>query len=119
MVSEAVKVAIITGSLSIIGIIITAIFQVITTNNKITMEFEKQAAELQRQSEVADLKLQAKLENFQAVTNANIDELSKRVEKHNSVIERAYKLEQQTAIHTEQLKVVNHRLDDLEHMGTH
>ena len=36
-----------------------------------------------------------------------IDQLEKKVEKHNSVVERTYLLE-------EKVKVANHRLDDLE-----
>lgn len=36
-----------------------------------------------------------------------IGELEKRVDKHNSVIERMFTLE-------EQMKVANHRIDDLE-----
>lgn len=37
-----------------------------------------------------------------------IEQLEKRVNKHNSVIERTYVLE-------EQMKVANHRIEDLEH----
>ena len=43
-----------------------------------------------------------------------IDELTKKVEKHNNVIERVYRLEQRDAVHEEQIKVANHRIDDLE-----
>lgn len=49
-----------------------------------------------------------------AIIEIKIDELSKRVEKHNNVIERTYKLEQESAVHTEQIKVANHRIEDLE-----
>ena len=43
-----------------------------------------------------------------------IEELTKRVEKHNNVIERTYKLEELTALQEEKIKVANHRIDDLE-----
>lgn len=43
-----------------------------------------------------------------------IEQLEKRVEKHNSVIERVYRLEEKDAIHDEQMRVANHRIDDLE-----
>lgn len=49
-----------------------------------------------------------------AIIDIKIDELSKRVEKHNNVIERTYKLEQSSAVLTEQIKVANHRIEDLE-----
>ena len=43
-----------------------------------------------------------------------LSELTKRVDKHNNVIERTYKLEELTAIQEEKIKVANHRIDDLE-----
>lgn len=43
-----------------------------------------------------------------------IEQLEKRVEKHNNLIERTYKLEEATALQAEQIKVANHRIDDLE-----
>lgn len=49
-----------------------------------------------------------------AIIETKIDTLSERVDKHNNLIERTYKLEQDTAVHTEQIKVANHRLSDLE-----
>lgn len=44
-----------------------------------------------------------------------IEQLEKKVEKHNSVIERVYKLEKDEAVMKEEIKVANHRIDDLEH----
>ena len=43
-----------------------------------------------------------------------IEELTKRVEKHNNVIERVYALEQHEAVMDEKISVANHRIDDLE-----
>lgn len=39
-----------------------------------------------------------------------IDQLEKKVEKHNSIVERTYILE-------EKVKVANHRIEDLERKG--
>lgn len=39
-----------------------------------------------------------------------IDQLEKKVEKHNSIVERTYLLE-------EKVKVANHRIEDLERKG--
>lgn len=50
-----------------------------------------------------------------ALTNYKIEELTKKVEKHNSVIDRVYKLEQGQAVTEETIKVANHRIEDLEH----
>lgn len=57
--------------------------------------------------------------HHQATTTRNLieyklSELTKRVDKHNNVIERVYALEQHEAVVDEQIKVVNHRIKDLE-----
>lgn len=49
-----------------------------------------------------------------ALLEFKLDELTKRVDKHNNVIERTYKLEESTALQDEKIKVANHRIDDLE-----
>lgn len=43
-----------------------------------------------------------------------IEQLERRVDKHNNVIERVYRLEEKDAIHDEQMRVANHRIADLE-----
>ena len=48
------------------------------------------------------------------LTNYRIEQLEKKVDKHNTVIERTYKLEETQAVIQEQIKVVNHRTGDLE-----
>lgn len=48
------------------------------------------------------------------LTGYRIEQLEKRVEAHNKVVERTYKLEQEQKVETEKIKVINHRLDDLE-----
>ena len=48
------------------------------------------------------------------LTNYRIEQLEKKVDKHNTVIERTFKLEEAQAVLTEQIKVANHRIDDLE-----
>ncbi|MCR4670576.1 MAG: hemolysin XhlA family protein [Saccharofermentans sp.] len=48
------------------------------------------------------------------LTNYKIDELKKEVEKHNGLIDRVYKLEGRADLTEEQIKVANHRIEDLE-----
>ena len=48
------------------------------------------------------------------LTNYRIEQLEKKVDKHNTVIERTFKLEEAQAVLTEQIKVANHRIEDLE-----
>ena len=68
---EAIVVSIITGILSLAGVIITNV----TSNRKIEHQ----------------------LEVSMAITNTRLEDLTKQVEKHNQVIERTYKLEQAVA----------------------
>ena len=48
------------------------------------------------------------------LTNYRIEQLEKKVEKHNRVVERVYILEKNEAVIEEEIKVANHRIDDLE-----
>lgn len=43
-----------------------------------------------------------------------IEQLEKKVEKHNNVLERVYILEKNEAVIKEEIKVANHRIEDLE-----
>lgn len=43
-----------------------------------------------------------------------LEQLEQKVNKHNSVIERTYKLENKESIVEEQIKIINHRIEDLE-----
>lgn len=43
-----------------------------------------------------------------------LEELTKRVDKHNNVVERVYHLEQHEAVIDEKIKVANRRIEDLE-----
>ena len=52
-----------------------------------------------------------------ALIDYKLTELSKRVDKHNNVIERTYKIEEHESVIDEKLKVINHRLHDLEKDG--
>lgn len=84
--TEAIAVALITGGLSLVGVIIT-----VSASNRKTTE-----------------KLTHKLEVNQAVTDTKIDELTREVRAHNNFAVRVPVME-------EQIKVINHRIGDLEH----
>ena len=73
--SEAIVVALITGGLSLIGVIVTC-----AVGNKKTTD-----------------KVTHKLEVHQAVTDTKIEELSRQMSKHNNIMERTFKLEGQMA----------------------
>lgn len=48
-----------------------------------------------------------------------LEELTKRVDKHNNVVERTYCLEKEMKVREEQIKVANHRISDLEERNGH
>ena len=59
-------------------------------------------------------KQQAQFDKAIALINYKIDELTAKVEKHNHLVERTYKLEEATKINEEKIRVANHRIEDLE-----
>lgn len=48
------------------------------------------------------------------LSNYRIEQLEKKVEKHNNLITRTYKLEQDFAVMDERVRVATHRIEDLE-----
>lgn len=49
-----------------------------------------------------------------ALIQYRLEQLEKKVDLHNSVIERTYKLEEQSSLLEEKIKVGNNRIADLE-----
>ena len=43
-----------------------------------------------------------------------LEQLEKKVDKHNNLIERTYKLEERSKAQDEIIKAANHRIDELE-----
>ena len=79
--SEAIVVAIITGGMSLVGVIVTSLVTARKSENAIRVS--------------------------QAVTDTKIQELTREVREHNNFAKRMPVVE-------EQIKVVNHRIADLE-----
>lgn len=65
-------------------------------------------------SNVQHRKLLAELEKHDEMNAYRISELEKKVDKHNNLVERTYKLEENERVIEEKIKVANHRIDDLE-----
>ncbi len=80
--SEAIIVALITGGLSLVGVVATNL--------------------------AAARKSEAAIRTCQAVTDTKLEELTREVREHNNFARRMPVVE-------EQIKVINHRLSDLEH----
>ncbi len=48
------------------------------------------------------------------LSNYRIEQLEKKVDKHNNLIERVYLIEQHEAVMENRIKTVDHRISDLE-----
>lgn len=48
------------------------------------------------------------------LTAYRLEQLEKKVDKHNTVVERTYKVEERLSVIDEEIKVTNHRISDLE-----
>lgn len=94
--TEAIIVALIAGACAVIGNIVVSR----SANKDIYNKLDKQ-------SEINDQKLDAKLEKYQAVTDQKISNLTDEVRKHNNFAEKIPVLE-------EKIKVANHRIDNIE-----
>ena len=66
------------------------------------------------QSNAQHQKQQAQFDKAIGLIEYKIDQLTIKVEKHNNLVERTYKLEEVATLHEEKIKVANHRIDDLE-----
>lgn len=59
----------------------------------------------------------AEMDKRDALQAQRIEQLEKKMDKHNQLIERTYALEKTTAVIQNDMKVANHRIDDLEKKG--
>lgn len=48
------------------------------------------------------------------LTSYRLEQLEKRVQAHNNLIERTYKLEERTELQEEKIKTASRRIEDLE-----
>lgn len=96
--SEAIIVALITGACAVVA-------QLIISHSSAKELYAK----LDKQSEVNDQKLDAKLERYQAVTDTKIEELTREVRKHNNFAERIPLLEAEDARQNERIKALENR----------
>ena len=90
---SSVLVAIITSSLGLVGTICTVFFGQKKTRDDTSMQLTKQNLTISSQLEQQQRDIMSQLEQHNAVQDERIRTLSDRVEAHNKVIERTYKLE--------------------------
>lgn len=83
---DAVVVALITGACAVISQLIIA-----KVNN------DKLFSELERRSELSDAKLEAKINQYAAVTDTKLTELTREVRTHNNFAQRMPVLEEKVS----------------------
>ena len=66
-------------------------------------------AKLDKQSELSDARLDAKLEKYQAVTDEKISELTREVRKHNNFAEKIPVMEAEERRLNERIKVLENK----------
>lgn len=89
--------------IGLIGTLITAIgsLTAVIVTNRANNE------KMLHQMELQQVNMRAELKQAQAVTDTKIDELTREVREHNNFAKRVPVIE-------EQIKVANHRIEDLE-----
>ncbi len=99
--TEAVIVALITGACAVIAQVILSH----ANNNKMLSELEKR-------SEISDVKIEGQIESMKNVWDLKVTALTEAVNRHNGFAERIPVLE-------EKIKVMNNRISDLEREVMH
>lgn len=119
--SEAGVIALVTAVLTFAASIYGAARVSHDNRDKTIQAVKDEIRGIKEESKAQDQEIHAEILLFKQETTGALDlirkditTLSDRVEKHNSVIERVFKLEQDSAVQTEQIKVANHRIEDLE-----
>ena len=85
--TESIIVAVITGVLSLVGVVIANL--------------------------TAHQKTMAAVEKAQALTDQRLDQLTREVKQHNGLIDRMYAVEKQADMNEEKIKAVNCRINEL------
>lgn len=94
---------------AVIAVIITGVFSVIVQLIISHNASKDLYAKLDKQSEISDAKLDAKLEKYQAVTDEKISELTREVRKHNNFAEKIPVMEAEEKRLNERIKVLENR----------
>lgn len=84
--SDAIIVALVTGACAVVSQLIIS-----------RASTKDLVAKIERQSEITDIQLDAKLEKHMAVVNTEISELTREVREHNNFAKRVPVLEEKVA----------------------
>lgn len=104
----------IVGLLSSLVTLLVCIINNRSLAKKSQVEADRRAIETANMHQKSMMELEAAVSQKIAVIDCKIDELNRRVEKHNEVVERTYKLESEMSLALEKISVANHRIEDLE-----
>lgn len=96
--NDAIIVALISGGITLIGIVASHLTTI---------------AQIEKKSELSDEKIQGQIN----VIDNKISTLSERVERHNQMIDRTYALENRMAVAEERISDAHHRINEVRHGG--
>ena len=77
-------------------------------------EYEKSLMEVKSATAKIMAEMSAEIQQRIALLDVKFDELTKKVEKHNGLVERTYKLESDAKVVEEQIRATNNRIKNLE-----
>lgn len=106
--------AIITALISAVVTLVGCIINNSAQQRKNDTEQDKRMTEITHANELSLQQIEASISQKIALLDVKFDELTKKVEKHNGLVERTYKLESDVKLMQEKQSVANHRIDDLE-----
>ena len=119
--SEAGVIALVTAVLTFAASVYSAAKVSHDNRDKTIRAVEDAIRSVKEDSKAQDQEIHAEILLFKQETTGALDlirkditVLSDRVERHNGVIERVFKLEKDRDVMDEKMKVANHRIDDLE-----
>lgn len=117
---DAIIAAGLSGAAALIVCIINNLFQQRKADReqdkRITESDHKQEialAEVKAATDKAIMEMSAQVQQSIAIVDCKFDELTKKVEKHNQIVERTYKAEKDIEVIYEKIKVANHRIDGI------
>lgn len=100
---------------TVIAAVISAVAAIVVCIVNSNSQHKKVSAE----NEAHFNKMLAEIDKHNALQQQEIKQLTSQVEKHNRVIERVYILEKKEAVFDKEIKVANHRIEDLEQYHKH
>ena len=100
--------------ISLLGVILAGIFSATAAIIVAVIQSKSQHKAASTQAKAQHDAVLAEMDKRDALQAQRLDQLEKKMDKHNQLMERTFALERRADLQEEKIKVANHRLDDLE-----